>query len=75
MAGEDVTVDMEANMLTNHTTGKQYQLKPLGDVSAAAVWWCVVALADVWWCVVVASDRQPVDCLQSFPRPRRTHAA
>jgi 3-isopropylmalate dehydratase small subunit len=34
-AGEDVTVDMEANVLINHTTGKEYQLKPLGDVSVA----------------------------------------
>lgn len=29
--GEDVTVDMEANVLINHTTGKEYPLKPLGD--------------------------------------------
>eukprot|EP00882_Tetradesmus_deserticola_P005394 GHRQ01005676.1.p1 GENE.GHRQ01005676.1~~GHRQ01005676.1.p1 ORF type:complete len:215 (+),score=83.01 GHRQ01005676.1:99-743(+) len=29
--GEDVTVDMEANVLINHTTGKEYQLKALGD--------------------------------------------
>jgi hypothetical protein len=27
---------MEANVLINHTTGKEYQLKPLGDVSGAA---------------------------------------
>lgn len=33
VAGEDVTVDMEKNVLINHTTGKEYQLKPLGDVS------------------------------------------
>lgn len=32
-AGEDVTVDMEQNVLINHTTGKEYALKPLGDVS------------------------------------------
>eukprot|EP00878_Enallax_costatus_P001830 GHUV01001988.1.p2 GENE.GHUV01001988.1~~GHUV01001988.1.p2 ORF type:complete len:215 (+),score=53.50 GHUV01001988.1:94-738(+) len=29
--GEDVEVDMEKNVLINHTTGKEYQLKPLGD--------------------------------------------
>lgn len=31
--GEDVTVDMEKNVLINHTTGKEYELKALGDVS------------------------------------------
>lgn len=31
--GEDVTVDMEKNVLINHTTGKEYALKALGDVS------------------------------------------
>lgn len=34
-AGEDVTVDMENNVLINHTTGKEYALKPLGDVSSS----------------------------------------
>jgi hypothetical protein len=34
VAGEDVTVDMEKHVLINHTTGKEYALKPLGDVSA-----------------------------------------
>eukprot|EP00877_Chromochloris_zofingiensis_P014656 jgi/Chrzof1/9444/Cz04g03100.t1 len=29
--GEEVTVDMDNNVLTNHTTGKQYELKPLGE--------------------------------------------
>lgn len=29
--GEDVTVDMEKNVLINHTTGKEYALKELGD--------------------------------------------
>ncbi|KAF8058925.1 SSU1 [Scenedesmus sp. PABB004] len=29
--GQEVTVDMEANVLINHTTGKEYALKPLGD--------------------------------------------
>lgn len=33
--GEDVTVDMEKNVLINHTTGKEYALKELGDVSVA----------------------------------------
>jgi 3-isopropylmalate/(R)-2-methylmalate dehydratase small subunit len=38
VAGEDVTVDMEKNVLINHTTGKEYQLKPLGDVSDWGIW-------------------------------------
>lgn len=29
--GQDVTVDMEANVLTNHSTGKTYPLKPIGE--------------------------------------------
>lgn len=33
VVGEDVTVDMEKNVLINHTTGKEYALKALGDVS------------------------------------------
>lgn len=32
-AGEEVTVDMEQNVLTNHTTGKTFKLNPIGDVS------------------------------------------
>lgn len=34
LSGEDITVDMEKNVLVNHTTGKEYALKELGDVSA-----------------------------------------
>ncbi len=44
-AGEDVTVDMEKNVLVNHTTGKEYALKPLGDVSIPLV---LRALACCW---------------------------
>lgn len=29
--GDYVTVDMEHNVLVNHTTGKQYPLKPIGE--------------------------------------------
>eukprot|EP00879_Flechtneria_rotunda_P001782 GHRR01001946.1.p1 GENE.GHRR01001946.1~~GHRR01001946.1.p1 ORF type:complete len:216 (+),score=64.41 GHRR01001946.1:218-865(+) len=29
--GEDVTVDMDNNVLINHTTGKEYKLQALGD--------------------------------------------
>ena len=29
--GQEVTVDMEKDVLTNHTTGKEYSLKPIGD--------------------------------------------
>jgi hypothetical protein len=36
-AGEDVTVDMEKNVLINHTTGKEYELKALGDVSVGGL--------------------------------------
>lgn len=45
-AGEEVTVDMEANVLTNHSTGKTYELKALGDVSdlGAPVTCCCSAL-------------------------------
>lgn len=46
VAGEDVTVDMEKNVLINHTTGKEYALKPLGDVSAkitAMRWLCTLS--------------------------------
>lgn len=32
--GSEVTVDMEADVLTDHSTGKTYQLKAIGDVSA-----------------------------------------
>lgn len=32
-SGDDVEVDMEKNILISHTSGKEYQLKPLGDVS------------------------------------------
>lgn len=28
-----MTVDMEKDVLINHTTGKEYSLKPIGDVS------------------------------------------
>ncbi|MEM8737461.1 MAG: 3-isopropylmalate dehydratase [Planctomycetota bacterium] len=30
--GDECTVDLEAGTLTNHTTGKSYDLNPLGDV-------------------------------------------
>ncbi len=30
--GDDCEVDVEAGTLTNHTTGKSYELQPLGDV-------------------------------------------
>lgn len=30
--GQDVTVDMEQDVLINHTTGKEYSLKPIGEV-------------------------------------------
>lgn len=30
--GQDVTVDMERDVLINHTTGKEYSLKPIGEV-------------------------------------------
>ncbi len=30
--GDEVEVDIEAGTLTNHASGKTYQLKPLGDV-------------------------------------------
>lgn len=33
LAGTEVTVDMEANTLTDHSTGKTYNLQPIGDVS------------------------------------------
>jgi 3-isopropylmalate/(R)-2-methylmalate dehydratase small subunit len=29
--GDDLTVDLDRDMLINHTTGKEYQLQPLGD--------------------------------------------
>ncbi|GBF95157.1 isopropylmalate small subunit [Raphidocelis subcapitata] len=29
--GQDVTVDMERDVLINHTTGKEYVLKPIGE--------------------------------------------
>jgi hypothetical protein len=31
--GDDVTVDMVNDVLTNNSTGKTYQLKPIGEVS------------------------------------------
>jgi hypothetical protein len=30
--GQDITVDMEKDVLINHTTGKEYSLKPIGEV-------------------------------------------
>lgn len=30
--GDEVEIDLEANALINHTTGKEYSLKPLGSV-------------------------------------------
>jgi len=30
--GDDVEIDLEACTFTDHTTGKQYELKPLGEV-------------------------------------------
>ena len=30
--GEEVEVDIKHNLLRNHTTGKTYELKPLGDI-------------------------------------------
>jgi hypothetical protein len=32
-AGTEVTVDMEKNVLTDHSTGKTYPLQAIGDVS------------------------------------------
>jgi hypothetical protein len=32
--GSEVTVDLDANMLTDHSNGKTYVLKSIGDVSA-----------------------------------------
>lgn len=29
--GDVVTVELEENRLINHTTGKEYRLKPIGD--------------------------------------------
>jgi 3-isopropylmalate/(R)-2-methylmalate dehydratase small subunit len=31
--GDDVEIDIDGGLLTNHTTGKTYTLKPLGDVT------------------------------------------
>ncbi|XP_002984313.2 3-isopropylmalate dehydratase small subunit 3 [Selaginella moellendorffii] len=31
--GDDVTVDMERDVVVNHSTGKEYALKPLGDAA------------------------------------------
>ncbi|KAI8463293.1 MAG: isopropylmalate dehydratase [Monoraphidium minutum] len=31
VTGQDVTVDMEKDILINHTTGKEYSLKPIGE--------------------------------------------
>lgn len=33
--GTEVEVDMEADVLTDLSTGKKFSLKPLGDVGAA----------------------------------------
>ena len=33
--GSEVTVDMEANVLTDHSTGQTYPLKAIGDVSGS----------------------------------------
>jgi 3-isopropylmalate/(R)-2-methylmalate dehydratase small subunit len=30
--GQEVTVDMEKDVLVNHATGKEYSLKPIGEV-------------------------------------------
>lgn len=30
--GQEVSIDFESNLLTNHTLGKTYNLKPLGEV-------------------------------------------
>ncbi len=38
-----VEVDMEADVLTDLTTGKKYSLKPLGDVSTSWGWGCQAA--------------------------------
>lgn len=34
--GQDVTVDMEQDVLINHTTGKEYSLKPIGEVGGGS---------------------------------------
>jgi len=34
VTGDEVTVDVEANTLTNHKTSQTYPLRPLGDVAA-----------------------------------------
>lgn len=36
--GQEVTVDMEKDVLTNHTTGKEYALKPIGEVRSGVGW-------------------------------------
>jgi hypothetical protein len=40
ITGSEVTVDMEANTLTDHSSGKTYNLQPIGDVSAAVHMQC-----------------------------------
>ncbi len=45
--GRDVEVDMEADVLTDLSTGKKYSLKPLGDVSGGNCG-CQLACSG-WW--------------------------
>ena len=44
--GSEVTVDMEANVLTDHSNGKTYPLKPIGDVSEGV--WLVQSWPTGW---------------------------
>ena len=36
--GEEVTLDMERDVLVVHASGKEYSLKPIGDVRGAGGW-------------------------------------
>ena len=51
VSGDDVTVDMEKDVLTNNTTGKTYNLKPIGEVSRGKA-----GLEQKWWGLGMVSD-------------------
>jgi hypothetical protein len=57
---------MEKNVLINHSTGKEYELKPLGDVSGG-VW---RAAAQVACCACRAHTMRAVRIARAISPPR-----
>jgi len=63
--GQDVTVDMEKDVLINHTTGKEYSLKPIGEVRGRGGGW--VEKVAAW--ATTAAKRRPHSLTLHAPLP------